>query len=539
VTAVVPEAARQAIRRGAWRDARRELEASLATGEAPEVLEHLGLVGWWLDDAALTFEARERAYQLYRDNNDPRGAARVALWLVWDNLAFRGDSAVSAGWLERARRLLDGYERSPEYGWLLMREAEVSLFRQHDPTTARTSARRAAQLGRETGDRALEFTALALEGLARVSSGDVAAGMRCLDEATAAATGGEVKELVTVGLVGCWQITACEMIRDYDRAAQWCTRVLEYSKRWGYRPLSAVCRTQFAGVLIWRGDWAAAEQELEGAARDMERVRPAMVAQVYARLGELRVRQGRHAEAATLFERASTHPLARIGYASLALERGAAGEAAAELKRFLDQIGDGESTLRAAALELAVRAQAAAADTAGASRSLEELKAIAKALGTDPLAASAAFAEAALRRAAGDWDGAIACAERAAALYQSSGAPYETARVQRELAELLAHQGEHPAAERLARAAATAFRELGATHDEARARQRREPAEPLTQRQVEILRLVARGMSNPEIAARLHLSDHTVKRHIANLLARLGLPSRAAAVAHAATQGLL
>src|SRR6185503_1056681 len=158
---------------------------------------------------------------LYRDAGDANGAARVAIWLVWDYLAFRGDFAVASGWMERARRLLEGHEESAEYGWLLLREGEVALFREHQITTARDLGIRAAALGRTVGDLGLEFTGLALEGLAMVSAGDVRGGMRRLDEATTAATAGEVREMHTVGVVCCWQIFACERVRDYDRAAQW------------------------------------------------------------------------------------------------------------------------------------------------------------------------------------------------------------------------------------------------------------------------------------------------------------------------------
>src|SRR6185436_135607 len=172
------------------------------------------------------------------------------------------------GWMERARRLLAGQEESAEYGWLLLREGEVALFREHHTAAARDLGIKAAELGRRTGDLGLELTGLALEGLSMVSAGDVAAGMRRLDEATAAATAGEVKEMHTVGVVCCWQIFACERVRDYDRAAQWCARVHEFTKRWQIRPLSAVCRTQYAGVLIWRGAWAEADTELARAVRE-------------------------------------------------------------------------------------------------------------------------------------------------------------------------------------------------------------------------------------------------------------------------------
>ncbi|MGN6246552.1 MAG: response regulator transcription factor, partial [Motilibacteraceae bacterium] len=62
---------------------------------------------------------------------------------------------------------------------------------------------------------------------------------------------------------------------------------------------------------------------------------------------------------------------------------------------------------------------------------------------------------------------------------------------------------------------------------------------PLTGRQVEVLRLVAAGLTNDEIAARLQLSEHTVHRHVANILTALGLGSRSAATAYALTHDLI
>ena len=65
------------------------------------------------------------------------------------------------------------------------------------------------------------------------------------------------------------------------------------------------------------------------------------------------------------------------------------------------------------------------------------------------------------------------------------------------------------------------------------------PDHPLTSRELEVLRLVAKGLGDKEIAGRLHLSGHTVHRHISNIRTKLGLPSRSAAVAWAAQNGLL
>ncbi len=61
----------------------------------------------------------------------------------------------------------------------------------------------------------------------------------------------------------------------------------------------------------------------------------------------------------------------------------------------------------------------------------------------------------------------------------------------------------------------------------------------LTARECEVLRLVATGLSNSRIADQLALSEHTVKRHVANILTKLDLPTRAAAVAEAARLGML
>lgn len=72
-------------------------------------------------------------------------------------------------------------------------------------------------------------------------------------------------------------------------------------------------------------------------------------------------------------------------------------------------------------------------------------------------------------------------------------------------------------------------------------RTERAPAEgeDLTSRETEVLTLVASGLSDREIAERLVLSPHTVHRHVANVRTKLGLPTRAAAVAAAARRGLL
>jgi ATP/maltotriose-dependent transcriptional regulator MalT len=278
-----------------------------------------------------------------------------------------------------------------------------------------------------------------------------------------------------------------------------------------------------------------------------------MVGQALARLGELRLRQGRLDEAAGLFEQGGGYPSAALGRATLMLERGDPRATAAEVERLLRQLPVDDRTGRAALVELAVRAHAAYGDLEKAAARLAELEQIAGGVGTDPLKASAAAARGVFAAARGDQRAASRSLEESADLYQKSAAPYEEGRTRLELAAALARIGERDRARREATEATRALRQLGAAGAAAQGDvlvaelERPERVVPgpapapgaLTRRQLEILRLVAQGASNAEIARRLALSEHTVKRHVANLLTRLGLKTRAAAAAHAAKLGLL
>lgn len=67
----------------------------------------------------------------------------------------------------------------------------------------------------------------------------------------------------------------------------------------------------------------------------------------------------------------------------------------------------------------------------------------------------------------------------------------------------------------------------------------REPRISLSAREIEVLRLVARGASNADVAARLHITDATVKSHLAHIFSKLGVSSRTAAVSAARALGVL
>ena len=141
----------EALARGDWPEARLAFEAALALEETPETLEGLSTAAAWLDDAPVMLDAGERAYRLYQEVGDKRSAARVATALAKNCFMFRGELAIANGWLQRARRLLQGLEPGPEFGWLETCQAHIALY-SFDPVPAQRFSVRALELGRELGD---------------------------------------------------------------------------------------------------------------------------------------------------------------------------------------------------------------------------------------------------------------------------------------------------------------------------------------------------------------------------------------------------
>ena len=549
----------EALSRGAWAEARAAFEAALREQETAEGLEGLGMAAFWLDDAAATIAARERAYRLYRARDDRLGAARAAIGLSDDYFTFRGEDAVAGGWLRRARRLLDRLPLSAEHGLLAAQTGFYELMGRHDAAAAGRYGAETAACGRALGVVDLEMYGIALEGLALVAGGEVEEGMARLDEATAAATGGEMTDPSTIGMTCCFLIFACEWVRDYPRAAQWCERLKEFCERVGFSSLLGVCRAHYAGVLMWRGAWAEAEAQLILATNLLAATRPPLAAESNVRLGELRRLQGRWEEADALFERAASHPQALLGRAALALERGDATRALDLADRYLRRQPSKSRTERTPALEILVRTYLALGDAAAAARAAQELQTIAAVTGTEPLHAAALAAEGRLMAGTGDHIAARRCFEDAADLFDHSGALFEAAAVRLELAGSLRALGRGDAADGEVRRATAAFQQLGAARaaQRAQAMLREVPAGDqmaapagvtgspapagLTTREAEVLRLLARGLSNQEIASALVLSVRTVERHISTIYEKLGAHgkvARAMASAYAVRHGL-
>ena len=548
----------EALQRGDWHAAREHFARAVEHEETPQGLEGLGMSLWWLHDVSMLFDVRERAYRLYRDDHDEQSAARMAIYIALDYYLFRGEHALVNGWFGTARRLLERLDLCPEHAVMLVWEGYVVLMSDNDVEAAGRLSSRAVELAHELGVTDFEILARALNGLSMVSAGNITQGMQLLDEAAIAATSGDMTDLDAIATTWCFLIYACERVRDFDRAVQWCDKVRSFSEQWDYQFMFSFCQVHYASVLVWHGDWPAAETELLGAARDLSMTQAAMAGEALVRLAGLRRKQGRMAEAEDLFLRADQHPMhmsagtaVLLGKAELALDRDDPALAVDLAERYLRRVHAEDKLERIGGLDVLARAQANLGRREQAAETLDMLLSISSTVDCQPLEASSRFCAGIVAAATGDPESARRCLEDAADLFSQRGAPYEAAVARIELAGVLRALGRHDVAAQEASVALTACREIGAAGAEARAGellqalkapQHHSPEQPeirLTPRETEVLELIAQGMTDREISLELQLSEHTIHRHVANILTRLDVPSRTAAVALAARSRLI
>jgi DNA-binding NarL/FixJ family response regulator len=507
-------------------------------------VDGLGQALYWEGDYQRALSLRARAFALYRRDGDRCAAALVAVRLAMLHALITGDEAVVGGWLASAQRLLEQCPDCPERGWLDLFLAAAT----DDPAERERLAERARGAGQRFGDAGLEFDALAYSGKALVERGEVPTGMRLIDEAFAAVAAGVVADPWAAGEIYCALFSACELARDVRRAEGWLHAVDRYVERTGELPISAICRMHYGGLLCAAGRWAAAEHELLLALRIYDGSYRGSRAEPLLRLAELRVRQGRLAEAGQLLEDSSGDPEASLPLALLHLARDEAPLARSVAERALRRR---PLDLRAVPLLAAlVDADLATGDVAAADAATGRLDRLAAATSLASVRGVAALARARVAAHGGAGDAADA-ADAAVVAFTEADLPGERARARLELARaLVAGQPEVARAE--ARAALDCFTGLGAPRlaDEAAAllrqlgdRTRDWPrrsggtAGVLTGREDEVLTLLVEGLSNADIAARLVISPRTAEHHVGNILAKLGLASRAEVAAFVVRRG--
>ena len=473
-----------------------------------------------------------RAYREWLDRDAPVQAARRAVWLAI-LLLLRGEMSASNGWRTRAKRLIeDGDLDCGAVGYLHMLTA-MDQLEAGDAAGSLESARSTTAAGERFGDADLVALGQLCKAEALVPQGEIATAKRGLDEAMVAVAAGEVSPLAT-GIMYCAVIIACQGIFDLRRAQEWTAALSRWcDEQPDLVPYRGNCQVHRAEIMRMRGEWSDAYDEIRAACERL--VGHPVSGAAHYELAELHRLRGQIPQAERAYREACQWiPDPQPGLALLRLRQGRAEDAAAAIRRTLDEAsGDlARCRLLGAAVEILIGAE----DVVVARAFADELRGIAIRVDEPWLLAMSRTAEGTVLLAEGDGRAALPVLRRAWSSWQRLSAPYEAARIRVLMARACQQCDDPASAELELDAAVGVFEKLGAAPAIAEARALSlagAPESALTARELEVLRLVAAGLTNRAIAAELILSDKTVARHLSNIFAKLDVSSRAAATAYA------
>jgi DNA-binding CsgD family transcriptional regulator len=515
-------------------------------GETPLTLDDLErhataahLVG---DEA----EHRDVLAQGYREalrREDVTRAARFAFWLG-HAMIFTGEDAQANGWFARARSLLA--QRGAdcvEWGYLLIPTGVEQLGR-GDAIAARGSFSEALAIGRRFADHDLEATAGHGLGRAFIRLDMIAEGMATLDEVMLTVTSDDVSPLL-VGHLYCGVLEACQEVLDLRRSREWTAALARWCEgQPDLVPYRGPCLVHRVEVMRHHGDWDDAFDEARRACDWLSQSStPEGAGDAHYELAELHRLRGDFPAAEEAYRQASRLGRApEPGIALLWLARGETDSAAHAIRR---RVGEPEldRARRAEMLSALVEIELAHGDNAAARSTADELGRLASELAAPLAHALADRAAGSVLIVEGEARAAIPLLRRAWSVWNRLESAYEAARTRVVLANACRALGDAASAAMEEDAARWIFEKLGAAHDLAcldatgHALDARAVA-GLTPRETEVLTLIATGETNKGIAAALVISEHTVARHVQNMLQKLGFSSRARLAAYAAEQGL-
>ena len=355
-----------------------------------------------------------------------------------------------------------------------------------------------------------------------------------------AVTAGELSPIVA-GTVYCSVIAACFDWFDVRRAHEWTDALHHWcGSQPDLVPFRGHCLVYRAEILLLDGAWIEALEEAQRACERLSRPAPhPSLGAAFYQLAELRRLRGELDSAEEAYRLASD--AGRSPYPGLALLRLAQGRreaAQTAICRAVDEVRD--RRFRCRLLAACVEILLACGDVAAARGAALELTSIAAAIDTPFVRAAAAYATGTVDLAAGEARTALDSLREARTFWRELGAAYEAARVGAAIAEAYRDLGDADTAQLELEGAARAFRQLGAVGDLARLEERAKPKPPaatatgdLTDREIQVLKLLASGKTNRAIATELAISEKTVARHVSNIFVKLDLSSRTAAAAFA------
>jgi class 3 adenylate cyclase len=464
-------AGRDAAQRRAWREAYDLLHGVDGDRLTPEDIENLADAAWWTGRLDEAIELRERAFAAFVDAGEPKRAAMLAMLLAMD-YSLRGALSVVGGWIARGERLLADEPEGIEHGHLAFARGAHAIDL-GELEFAKEQFERARSLASQFGDRSLETTARVFDGAIRVWTGDVTDGLAILDEATAAATSGELDPLAT-GIVYCVTIDSCQALGDCGRASEWTEAANRWCDRLDVSGFPGACRVHRAEILRLQGEWPKAEQQATQACEELHDYNRPVTAAGFYEIAEIRRRQGNFAAAEEAYRKADE--LGRDPQPGLALLRLAQGKldaAAAAIKRTLanEQL---DPLSRSRRLPAQVEIALAAGEVERAREAAGEFETIADQYSvggrrTPANEGAVQLAWGRIRLAEHDWGGAVTPLRTARDTWNGVGAPYETAQARMLLGLAYRGEGDEDGAREELTIAKTTFERLGAILDLQRA----------------------------------------------------------------------
>ncbi len=532
---------------GAWAAVCATVEAMPELDRSPGDWDRFADALFWTDRVHESIEARRRSYQGHRDGQDDVAAALAAWRLFYDHFLV-GEDTVASGWRERCRRHVGIAGDARVEGWLTVADADV-LMRSGDAAAAVECAARAAAAGTTHGDADLHAMALQVLGRAEIAVGRRTDGLSHLDEAMVSVINDELTPLYT-GWVYCNVVSTCHGLADLRRAGEWSDAAMRWcaTLREGLM-YPGLCRVYAAELASLRGDLETAESFARRACEDLLAFDPRYSGEAHYLVADLCRIAGRTAEAEALFIRA--HELGRDpqpGLARLRASQGDVDEALAALQSAL-RPGPAAPLPRVDLLSAVVEVGGMAGATEAIRAAAGEIVSLGRDGDSTVLVAHAAAAAGTLHALDGETEHAIGRYRAAVDAFAELGCAPDEARQRLALGQACAAVGDAETGRLEISAAEELFRRVSATADAERAaaslRALAAPTDqapsvsPLTAREIEVLSLVAEGMTDTEVADALVVSHHTVARHVGNIRTKLGVSSRAAATSRAFELGLL
>ena len=531
-----------------WKAEYEELSArDRRTALEPVDLERLGIAAYLAGHESDSIDVHTRAHNVALETGDSRQAARSAFWVAFSLIGAR-ELTRAAGWAARARRLLEEDRHDcVECGYVMMPEG-LERVAAGDLAGAEATFAAAERIGERFADADLTSLARMGRGRVLVATGRVGDGVALLDEVMVAVTGGELSPIIS-GVVYCSVISACFEMLDMRRAHDWTEALNDWcDAQPGMVRYRGECLAHRAELFQLRGRWPEALDEARRAYDELaatSRMGQGIAAYALADLHRLR---GQMPAAEDAYRLASEHGRApHPGLALLRLAQGQGEVARAAIDRAMAEPTRGRQ--RAEVFAAAVEIFLASGDLPAARRAADELKAVAGELNSDWLHAIAASAGGAVHLADGAPRQALAPLRDALTVWDDLNAPYEAALVRVLLGRACQALGDADGARMEWDAATRVFRECGAapalaavetlTCTSSAVSQTPTPAGGLTSRELEVLRLIAQGKTNRDIARELEISEKTVARHASNIFMKLDLSTRAAATAYAFTHHLV